>query len=171
MVRLGLVLDYFFIFSLGLVIGYLTVHVFLFLGDGLVIGLVNDYRFRPIFRLGLRFFEVVLIKNSQFSMAIYLLGFNRVVQYLVMFIAGLVSGFLIASLAPWCAALGLAPHGVLELLGYSVAGVGGYEYFGLRKVSLRASLIRYLLPSLALLVVAAFIESFVTIKVVSIICG
>ncbi len=131
--------------------------------------MINHEINKPFIKPGLASFDIILIKNSQFSIIIFLLGFNEFIQYVVMFIAGFVNGLLLSPLMPICAVLGILPHGLLELAGYALAGVGGYEYFSLHVISLKDSLIKYLLPSLVLLIVAAFIETFITLKVVLII--
>ncbi|WP_243675009.1 stage II sporulation protein M [Vulcanisaeta distributa] len=161
------VLNYVFIFVSGLLVGYFTLHEFLFSFNEVMI----DYKINESFiKPGLPLFDIILIKNSQFSIAVFLLGFNKFIQYLVMFIAGLISGLLLSPLMPICAALGgILPHGLLELTGYALAGVGGYKYFGLHVISLRDSLVKYLLPSLVLLIIAALIEAFITLKIILII--
>ena len=128
MVRKQLLLEtshYVIAFIVGLFVGYAIVHWFLFINSD---GRSIDYESWLLFRPGFISFEIILIKNSQFSVALYLFGFNRSLQYLAMFIAGLISGFLLSPLVTPCAALAVIPHGLLELIGYAVAGIEGYNF-------------------------------------------
>ncbi len=105
---------------------------------------------------------LILLKNLQFAILLFLLGFSRVAQLIVLYLAGFVSGMLVSHLSFLMLLVSIVPHGIPEILGYSLLALAGYEYFRHEKVNLSVILI-----GLVLVVVAFFIEMAVTPRLVN----
>lgn len=158
------VFNYAVSFIMGLLTGYL---VFFLMNYKLFIASVSPVQFR----IGDdNLLEVIMFKNLQFALALYLLGFDVYIQYFILFLAGLISGFLLSIFKPICAILAVVFHGPLEIMGYAFTSMGGYETFS-RKRSFKMLLINYLIPGVILIMVAAYMEVFVTFRYSGLFCS
>jgi len=101
--------------------------------------------------------SIILLKNTQFAAMLFLLGFSRTAQLIVLCLAGIVSGALMSYAPPIVAFIGVTPHGVPEFLGYSLLALVGYHYFRHNKIR-----IRLIITGFTLITAAFFIEVNVT---------
>lgn len=115
----------------------------------------------------LGFLLLILSHNLVIGFILFLLGFSLIVQVVVLFIDGLIDGLLINSVVHENPAvlLYLLPHGPFEILGLSLLAYSGYLMYsvnaGFRFV------VKYLVFGFVLIVVAAYIEGYVSTSLVN----
>ncbi|BBG25142.1 hypothetical protein [Sulfuracidifex tepidarius] len=109
----------------------------------------------PDYGLFLKVIEV----NFTFSLVIFLLDMNTVIQRIAILIISFVMGEIAFTFGFFIGLIGTLPHGVLEILGFSLVAYAGQNF---------RSKNNYIVPLLMgylSLTVAAFIESSLTIYV------
>lgn len=100
----------------------------------------------------------VLSKNISFSITVFLLGYlSFKVQFFIMFLIGFIAGFL-SSIYGLLGFASLLPHGIPEIIAFCLFAEEGYRYL---KLDMKLRFRRIVIASI-LLIIAAFLESYVT---------
>ncbi len=101
---------------------------------------------------------IIIVRNASFSLAVFLVSYSLFIAYLVLFTEGLYVGFSMSfTVRSLTALIPLLPHGIIELLGYSLFALAGVKYH-----SGDVGYWRLLAFGIAAIVVAAFIEAFIS---------
>jgi len=138
---------------LGLSVGYLVGHYLMGLGSTAIV--INP----AVMNSAMLLLIVILSRNFVVALVVFLLGRYVFIQDLVVALALLYDGLLISYVPPLIALMGVLPHGVFELLGFAEVAVAG------RGFARGGAFLRSLFLGVALIIVAGFIESFVTTRV------
>lgn len=111
--------------GLVLLVVFCWVLSFLFFSHGMCLHTVYD-----LSPLGLLL--IIIVRNVSFSLVVFLVSYSLFIAYLVLFAEGLYVGFSVSFTVRSLMALipPLLPHGVIELLGYSLFALAGVKYHG-----------------------------------------
>ncbi len=110
--------------------------------------------------LPLRMLAVILIRNFAFSLIVFLVSYSMFLAGLVLFIEGLYVGFSVSLISrDLIVVIALLPHGIIEVLGYSLFALAGIKYHG------GGNYARILVLGASVIVVAAFIETFISVSI------
>ncbi|QXJ32154.1 stage II sporulation protein M [Saccharolobus shibatae] len=116
---------------------------------------VQAYLPFPWYELLLKVIEV----NFTFSVIIFLLGINRVVQRIVIVIISFIIGEIVFTSGFFIGLIGILPHGLLEIFGFSLIAYAG------QNLRSKDNYVKPLLLGYFLLIIAAFIGSFLTVYI------
>jgi hypothetical protein len=136
---------------LGLSVGYLVGHYLMGLGSTTIV--INP----AVIDSATLLLIMILSRNFVVALVVFLLGRYVFIQDLVVALALLYDGLLISYVPPLIALMGVLPHGVFELLGFAEVAVAGRGFVR------GGAFLRSLLLGVVLIIVAGFIESFVTL--------
>nr|WP_256359264.1 stage II sporulation protein M [Vulcanisaeta sp. JCM 14467] len=101
---------------------------------------------------------IIIIRNASFALVVFLVSYSLFIAYFVLFVEGLYVGFSVSfTVRSLMALILLLPHGVIELLGYSLFALAGVKYH-----SGDVGYLRLLVLGIAAIVVAAFVEAFIS---------
>ena len=109
----------------------------------------------PDYGLFLKIIEV----NFTFAIILFLLGISKVIQRIVILVLSFVIGEIVFTSGFIIGLIGILPHGILELLGFCFIAYAGENFRYRNKV------IKLLFIGFIMLVIAAFIESSLTIYI------
>jgi uncharacterized membrane protein SpoIIM required for sporulation len=103
---------------------------------------------------------MILLRNIAFSLIVFLISYSVLLAGLILFVEGLYVGFMTSFVArSLMVIVPLLPHGVFEVLGYSLIALAGVRYHG------NGDYVRVLVIGFVLIIAAALIESFVSVQI------
>jgi uncharacterized membrane protein SpoIIM required for sporulation len=130
---------------------------------GILLGDVWLYRLCPFVMNNLtplRMLFMILLRNIAFSLMVFLISYSVLLAGLILFVEGLYVGFMTPFVArSLMVIVPLLPHGVFEVLGYSLIALAGVRYHG------NGDYVRVLVIGFVLIIAAALIESFVSVQI------